>query len=80
VRIAYSAHGNRATDVPVSVQAADGPHTVHVNQQKTPPIDKLFVSLGVYRFEAAKPAVVIISCENTKGYVIADAVQFLPVK
>jgi hypothetical protein len=80
VRLAYAPHSNRSTDVPVTIEATDGPHTVHVNQQKTPPIDRLFISLGTFAFEADRPAVVTVTCEGTRGYVIVDAVQFLPEK
>jgi hypothetical protein len=80
VRLAYSAHGNRCRNVPVTILAADGPHTVHVDQQKPGPIDGLFVSLGTFPFDAAAPAAVEIRCAGTKGYVMIDAVQFLPAK
>jgi hypothetical protein len=80
VRLAYPANPNRCRNVPVTVQASDGPHTVQVDQQKAGPIDGLFVSLGVFSFDAAQPAVVELRCADTKGYVIIDAVQFLPAK
>jgi hypothetical protein len=38
-----------------------------VNQRKTPPIDKLFISLGA--FTADKPAVITISNKDTDGIV-----------
>ena len=34
----------------------------------------------MFRFEAAKPAAIEISNAGTDGYVIADAVQLIPVK
>jgi hypothetical protein len=43
-------------------------------------VEKVFVSLGAYRFTIDKPAVVIVSNEGTNGYVIIDAVQLLAVK
>jgi hypothetical protein len=51
VRLAYTAGGNRATNVPVTVFSADGEKTVQVNQQVPPPIDGHFVSLGQHLFE-----------------------------
>lgn len=78
VRLAYSHNGNRATNVPVVVRHADGEKTVVVNQKKVPPIDKLFVSLGEFTFSADKPGAVTISNQKTDGYVIVDAVQWLP--
>jgi hypothetical protein len=77
VRIAYSPNGNRATNVPVVVRFAGGEKTVKVNQQKAPPIDGLFISLGTFEFSAKEPAVVIVSNKEADGYVIIDAVQWL---
>ncbi|MCI0642327.1 MAG: DUF1553 domain-containing protein [Gemmataceae bacterium] len=78
VRLAYVPHTNRATKVPIRVFHADGDETVYVNQQKPPPIDGRFVSLGRYRFEPGNQWFVMISSEKTNGHVVADAVQFLP--
>ena len=78
VRLAYSANANRAAAVPVQVQHAKGVQAVKVNQQKDPPIDGLFISLGVFEFTADQPAAVTLSTSGVDGYVIADAVQWLP--
>jgi hypothetical protein len=80
VRLAYSPNPNRATNVPVTVESAEGSKTIKVNQKLAPPVEKVFVSLGAYRFTIDKPAVVIVSNEGTNGYVIIDAVQLLAVK
>jgi hypothetical protein len=78
VRLAYSAHANRATNVPVVIKHAEGETAVKVNQRSAPPIDKLFVSLGKFKFAGDAPAVVMVSNAGTDGHVIADAVQFQP--
>ena len=44
------------------------------------PIDGLWLSLGKFRFEAGQQARVEITNEGTDGYVIVDAVQWLPVE
>ena len=80
VRIAYTANPNRATNVPVTVNHADGSKTVKVDQRKKPPISELFVSVGTYRFEKGKAGSVLIANDDTDGFVIIDAVQFVPVK
>jgi hypothetical protein len=80
VRISYTANGNRATNVPVTVVHAEGKTVVKVNQKKTPPIDGVFLSLGVYRFEKGKNGSVEIGNADVDGYVVIDAVQWLPVK
>ncbi len=79
VRMSYTAGGNRASNVPVTIDHQDGKKIVYVNQSKNPPIDGQFISLGQYRFEADNVASVTISNKNTDGHVIVDAIQFIPV-
>jgi hypothetical protein len=64
----------------VTIVHSDGKMTVTVNQQKAPPIDKLFISLGTFRFEKGKGGYVEIGNKDADGYVIIDAVQWLPAK
>jgi hypothetical protein len=78
VRFAYTTAPNRATNVPVNVAHADGEKTVVVNEKQEPKIDKAFVSLGTFRFTADKTATVTVTTAGTDGYVVVDAVQFLP--
>jgi hypothetical protein len=78
LRIAYSPWDNRASNVPIVIETADGPHKLSVDQRKKPNIDGSWQSLGTHRF--AKSATVTISNAATDGYVIADALQWLPVK
>ena len=63
-----------------SIVHAGGKKTVHVNQRKAPPLDRAFVSLGVYRFAQGKAGYVEIGNRGVDGYVVIDAVQWLPVK
>jgi hypothetical protein len=77
VRLAYTPDGNRAKNVPVKIQYRDGSKTVYVDQTAPPPIDKLFIRLGLFVFE--KEAVIVISNEETTGHVIVDAVQLFQV-
>jgi len=78
VRLGYPAQNNRASRVAVIVHHLSGERTVFVNQKLKSPIDGLFVSLGVFEFGADKPAAVVISNQGADGYVIVDAVQWLP--
>ena len=80
VRLAYTASPNRASNVPVTIEAADGEKSVTVNQKLVPPIDKLFISLGQFTFTEDKPAIITISNADTDGFVVVDAVQLVPVK
>ncbi|MEP6669835.1 MAG: FAD-dependent oxidoreductase [Chthoniobacter sp.] len=78
VRFAYTTAPNRATNVPVTVTSADGEKTIVVNEKQVPPIDKAFISLGTFRFIADEHGIVTVGTKGTDGYVVADAVQFLP--
>lgn len=77
VRFAYTPNRNRASNVAVEVQHATGRQTVVVNQQQSPPIDGLFVSLGVFDFAAGQPAAVTVSNRGADGHVIIDGVQWI---
>ncbi|MCA9134269.1 MAG: FAD-dependent oxidoreductase, partial [Planctomycetales bacterium] len=79
VRLAYSQNANRASNVPLLIEHAGGRHFIQINQRQQPPIDQLFISLGEFRFAEDSPAVVTLCNRGTNGYVIADAVQFLPL-
>jgi hypothetical protein len=80
VRLAYTANPNRATNVPVTVVHAGGTTEVKVNQRQKPPVSDLFVNVGIFRFEAGRRGSVTIGNTGVDGYVVADAVVFLPVK
>lgn len=77
VRISYASAPNRATNVPVTVQSTEGSKTMLVNQREVPPIDDLFLSLGVFRFSTGGGAVITVSNEGTDGFVGADSIQLL---
>ena len=78
VRIAWRPHDNRASNAAVTVLCADGEKAATVNQREAPPLPGGFASLGAFRFEAGKPAAVVISNRGADGHVVADAVQVLP--
>ena len=77
VRISWPPNPNRATNVPITIQYGDGQSKSMSISQKSSGEDG-FNSLG--EFEFGETAIVEISNKNTNGYVIADAVQLLPVK
>lgn len=78
VRMSYPPNNNRASKVPVEIQTAGGLVKATVNQKVKPSIDGAFVSVGVFDFGDAGR--VTVTTEGTDGYVIVDAVQFLPVE
>jgi cytochrome c553 len=80
VLLAYTPGSNRATNVPVIVHHAQGETIVRVDQTKRPALDGLFHSLGVFTFGANKHATVIVRNGGTDGYVIVDAVRFIPTE
>ena len=80
VRLSYSPNGNRATNVPVTISHADGQATATVNQRKPGAIDKTWASLGVFAFEKGKSGSVTIGNTGVDGFVIIDAVQWIPAK
>ncbi|MEZ6108550.1 MAG: DUF1549 domain-containing protein [Pirellulaceae bacterium] len=79
IRFAFNHGDSRASAVPVTVFSADGEREVIVNQRVEPPIDGRWVSLGEYRFEPNGQCYLLISNTNTNGFVIVDAIQFLPL-
>lgn len=79
VRFAFASGGGRDRKVPVRIRHAQGETVVYVDQSAEPPIEKLFVPLGRFPFEAGDAGSVTVSTEGTTEYVIADAVQFIPV-
>jgi hypothetical protein len=79
VRLAHCYNVRRTTTAPVTIRHADGETTVRVNQREEPPHARLWRTLGTFRFSAGRAGFVRIENSGTAdGYVIADAMQFLP--
>jgi Protein of unknown function (DUF1553)/Protein of unknown function (DUF1549)/Planctomycete cytochrome C len=78
VRLAYNHSESRTKSALIRIFSADGEDVLRINQSEKPADDGLWQTLGSYRFEQGGQAFVIISNEETKGHVIADAIQFLP--
>jgi hypothetical protein len=78
VRMSYSPNPNRATNVPVTITHAGGTTTVKVNQRKPPSVSETFVSLGKFSFEKGTAGRVVVANAGVDGYVVIDAVVFLP--
>ena len=73
VSMRWTASADRAPNVPVDVVSATGTTTVMVDQQQQ---NGVWVSLGKYPFTSGTTGSVLIRTDDTKGYVVADAVQF----
>lgn len=78
VRLLYPATHNRATNVQVTVIGAEGEKRFLVNQREEAIVSGVPRALGLFEFAAGKEAAVILSNADANGYVVADAVQFVP--
>jgi hypothetical protein len=72
----WTAASSRATNVPIDINSALGTQTVIENEQIN---GGKFILLGTYQFNGGTAGSVVIRTTGTNGYVIADAVEFVPV-
>ena len=77
VRISWTPHSNRASNVPVLVQDAKGMKKILVDQKLSPNSGGSFHSLGTFHFRKDTEAKVSVGNEGTDGFVVIDAVQLL---
>jgi hypothetical protein len=80
VFIAYPFNANRATNTPVTIRHADGETKVTLNQRRKPAVQDLLQPVGTFRFEAGRAGQVEIGNAGTDGYVVIDAVQWVPAQ
>jgi len=80
VRFAYAPSTNRANNVPVTINHANGSATAVVNETLPPKLDKRFVSLGIFLFKKDAAGSVVIGTGGTNSFVGVDAVQLLRVQ
>ena len=80
LRLAYSSHSNRASNVPVTVSVNGSVFDLIINQKKQPSHEGLFYSLGTYNLRKDDRIIVTVSNKDTDGYVVVDALQLLPSK
>lgn len=79
IRVHFPPNPNRATRVPVTVSVSGGEsRESHINQRDDS--TQGVVSLGRSKLPAGKLTSVTLSNQETDGFVVADGVQFLPVK
>lgn len=76
IRIYYTANSNRAKKVPVTLISGGEAKEFFLDQ--TRPTKGGYFVLGVY--PCGKSSSVIVSNAGTKGHVVVDAVQWIPVK
>ena len=78
VRLIYVATSNRATNATVTVTSAEGTKKVTFNEREEALVNGVPRALGVFGFEAGKKGWVELSNEGANGFVMVDAVQFVP--
>jgi hypothetical protein len=78
VFFAYTPNNNRASNVPVTVIHASGRKTTVVNEKKPSPPGATGQPLGTFEF--GTDASVLVETTGTDGHVVADGVQWVPVK
>ena len=72
-------HGNRGTNVPVTIAAGDAkPVIVRINQRDAK--SNGIVAVGRFKLPPGRKTVVTLSNAGTDGHVIADGVQFVRVR
>ena len=71
----WSSDPSRASNVPIDIIAADGTHTVQVNQRIN---GGKWVYLGTHPFNAGTGGSVLIRTTGTNGGVVADGIIFAP--
>ena len=77
--MSWTAHADHASNVPVVIRHADlDPSRTSVNQRKAPRVKGLLGKIG--QFEFGDTGMVYIGNKGTDGYVVVDAVVFVPVK
>ncbi|WP_237564955.1 FAD-dependent oxidoreductase [Blastopirellula marina] len=80
VRFAYQPHENRGKTVPVMVETKNDRLEVKINQQKDPPIEGGFISLGELQLDKGEVVTIVVATAGAGGTVHADAVQLVPTK
>lgn len=79
VRLLYVATNNRASNVPVTIRAADGEHKVTLNQREECLVGGVPRALGTFHFAAGAEMSVSVSNDGTNGFVVVDGLQIVPV-
>lgn len=79
VRVIYVPHANRATNAAVEVFSEEGKQVQRLNQRENPFSRGIPRSVGTYQFASGRAGAVVVSTAGADGFVVVDAVQFVPV-
>ncbi len=80
VKLAYSAHETRATNVPILITSAGRETKLIVDQTQPMPVGQHFQSLGTVALSADGETTIQVHTTGTTGFVILDALQLLPTQ
>ncbi len=79
IMVSFVPSGNRAGKVRYEVKHDKGLVKIMVDQRRKGDRDMIWHSLGSFVFRKGEPYTVAVHNEGTEGYVIADAVQVIPL-
>ena len=79
LRMAYSAHETRVTRLPVMIMGGDTEQRFTVDQTQPMPTGEAFRPIGSLRLRQGVEYTLTVTNQDTKGFVIVDAFQLLPV-
>ena len=79
LRMAYSAHETRTTRLPVTIMGGDMEQRFTVDQTQPMPTGEAFRPIGSLRLRQGIEYTLTVTNQDTKGFVIVDAFQLLPV-
>ena len=79
LRMAYSAHATRTTRLPITIASGGTEYRFTVDQTQPLPAGEAFREVGRIRLRQGMDYTLIVANEDTKGFVILDAFQLLPV-
>jgi hypothetical protein len=79
LRMAYSAHETRTTRLPVTIMGGDTEQRFTVDQTQPTPTGEAFRPIGSLRLRQGVEYTLTVTNQDTKGFVIIDAFQLLPV-
>jgi len=79
IMVSFVPSGNRAGKVRYEVKHDKGLVKIMVDQRRKGERDMIWHSLGSFVFRKGEPYTVAVHNEGTEGYVIADAVQVIPL-
>ena len=79
LRMAYSAHATRTTRLPVRIVGGGTEHRFTVDQTQPLPAGQAFREVGRLRLRTGVEYTLTVTNEDTRGFVILDAFQLLPV-